>query len=162
MGKHALESYVSNELSSYVTNSSASTTYATKTELSEISLTTGPTGPTGPQGVTGPTGPTGANGANGATGPTGPTGAASTVTGPTGPAGATGPTGPQPPLSSTAPVAIGTAAAGNGTDASRWNHVHAVVSPTAAGSTGARLVTMSTAAPTAGNGANGDVWMQYS
>jgi len=83
------------------------------------------------------------------------------VTGPTGPAGATGPTGPQPSLSATLPANIGTAAAGSGTDGSKFDHVHAVVSATTAGSTSARLITMSTAAPTAGNGANGDVWVQY-
>ena len=125
------------------------------------STVTGPTGPAGADGATGPTGPTGANGIDGPTGPTGPEGAASTVTGPTGAIGPTGPTGPQPNLSSDTPANIGTAAAGSGTEASKDDHVHAVVSPTAAGSTGARLITMSTVAPTAGNGADGDVWVQY-
>ena len=75
-------------------------------------------------------GPTGATGPIGATGPTGPTGAASTVAGPTGatgPAGATGPTGatgPQPSLSAATPQALGTAAAGVGTTASKDDHVH--------------------------------------
>jgi hypothetical protein len=125
------------------------------------STVTGPTGPAGVDGATGPTGPNGIDGATGPTGPTGPEGAASTVTGPTGPDGATGPTGPQPSLSSTAPANIGTAAAGTGTDGSKFDHVHAVVSPTATDSTGARLITMSTAAPTAGDGTDGNVWVQY-
>jgi hypothetical protein len=64
-------------------------------------------------------------------------------------------------LSSTAPANIGTAAAGSGTDGSKFDHVHAVVSPTATDSTGARLITMSTAAPTAGDGTDGNVWVQY-
>jgi hypothetical protein len=65
----------------------------------------------------GPTGATGSTGATGATGPTGPTGA----TGDTGP---TGPTGPQPALSSTLPNALGSASAGAGTEASKYDHVH--------------------------------------
>jgi hypothetical protein len=65
----------------------------------------------GPTGATGPTGPAGING------DTGPTGA-------TGPVGATGPTGPQPSLSSTNPLALGTASAGTGTVASRTDHIH--------------------------------------
>lgn len=36
-----------------------------------------------------------------------------------------------------------------------------VVSPTAAGSTGVRQITMSTATPGSGDGANGDVWLVY-
>jgi hypothetical protein len=63
------------------------------------------------------------------------------------------------PLSSSAPANIGTAAVGSATDAARGDHVHAVVSPTAAGSTGARLITMSTSAPS--GGADGDVWLVY-
>lgn len=63
------------------------------------------------------------------------------------------------PLSSTTPANIGTAAVGSGSTAARADHVHAVVSPTAAGSTGARLITMSTSAPTGGS--DGDVWLVY-
>jgi hypothetical protein len=150
---------------SLITSAGTGTTgFANNHEIIIALLVAGPVGPTGPAGVngaTGPTGPTGIDGATGPTGPTGPEGAASTVTGPTGPTGATGPTGPQPSLSSTAPANIGTAAAGSGTDGSKFDHVHAVVSPTAAGSTGARLITMSTAAPTAGDGTDGNVWVQY-
>jgi len=63
------------------------------------------------------------------------------------------------PLSSTTPANINTAAVGTGTTAARSDHVHAVVSPTAAGSKGARLITMSTSAPS--GGADGDVWLVY-
>jgi hypothetical protein len=77
-------------------------------------MVTGPTGPAGPAGAIGPTGPQGIQGPAGATG----------ATGATGPTGATGATGPQPDLSSATPAALGTAAAGAGTTASRSDHVH--------------------------------------
>ena len=78
---------------------------------------TGSTGPTGPTGSTGATGTTGGIGATGATGPIG-------ATGTTGAVGATGATGPQPSLGTATPLALGTAAAGTGTTASKVDHVH--------------------------------------
>ena len=78
---------------------------------------TGIQGATGAQGTTGPTGAQGIQGMTGATGNTGATGAQ-------GIQGATGATGPQPSLSSNNPVALGTAAPGSGTTASRDDHVH--------------------------------------
>ena len=72
-------------------------------------------GPQGPQGIQGPAGP---KGDTGDTGPQGPQGIQ-------GIQGIQGPEGPQPPLSSTTPAAIGTAAVGVGTTAARADHVHA-------------------------------------
>jgi len=60
-------------------------------------------------------------GVPGETGPAGPTG-------PTGPQGPTGPAGPSAPLSDATPAALGSAAAGVSTDASRADHVHAMPS----------------------------------
>ena len=65
----------------------------------------------------------------------------------------------KPSLSTATPQAVGTAAAGSGSAASKDDHVHAVVSPTATGSTGARLITVSTSDPS--GGADGDVWVKY-
>jgi hypothetical protein len=89
-------------------------------------MVTGPAGPAGPDGATGPAGPQGDPGPAGAVGPAGAAGPQGIQgpTGPTGPAGATGATGPQPDLSSATPAALGTAAAGAGTTASRSDHVH--------------------------------------
>ena len=60
--------------------------------------------------------------------------------------------------SATSPI-IGTAAIGTSLKYARQDHVHAVLSPTGAGSQGARLITMSTSAAT--GGADGDVWLVY-
>ena len=96
------------------------------TDAGAIVGPTGPTGATGPTGPSGPTGATGATGATGSQGPTGPTGDTGSqgATGATGATGPTGPTGPQPSLSSTNPLALGTATAGTGTAASKYDHVH--------------------------------------
>jgi hypothetical protein len=77
-------------------------------------------GPSGPAGATGEQGPPGEDGAQGPPGEDGADGAQ----GPQGDPGPQGATGPQPPLSSSTPLALGAAAAGNGTEASAWNHVH--------------------------------------
>ena len=65
----------------------------------------------------------------------------------------------QPFRGTTTPAAVGTAAAGSSQEVSHADHVHAVVSPTATGSTGARLITISTSDPS--GGADGDVWVKY-
>ena len=67
--------------------------------------------------------PYGFRGDTGAQGPVGLTGA-------TGPQG---PEGPQPPLSSATPAALGTAAAGSATAASRGDHVHPIPTTTLTG-----------------------------
>ena len=68
-----------------------------RTDLTNISLTTGAPGPAGAAGAPGPAGPAGADGA---TGPAGPAGAAG-ATGPAGPAGAAGAAGPAGPAGPT-------------------------------------------------------------
>ena len=92
----------------------------------------GPRGETGPQGEVGPQGPQGEKGEVGPQGPqgeTGPQGIQGEV-GPQGPQGIQGEVGPQgpqgdqPPLSTSAPLALGVASSGSSTIASREDHIH--------------------------------------
>ena len=89
----------------------------------------GETGPQGPQGIRGPQGEKGEVGPQGPQGETGPQGIQGEV-GPQGPQGIQGETGPrgpqgdQPPLSSSAPLALGIASSGSSTIASREDHIH--------------------------------------
>ena len=83
----------------------------------------------GPQGEVGPQGPQGLQGPQGEKGDTGPQGPQG-ETGPQGPQGLQGPKGDQPPLSTSAPLALGIASSGSSTVASREDHIHPM--PTAA------------------------------
>jgi len=98
---------------------------------------TGPAGPAGAQGDPGPTGPMGQQGIQGERGEQGQQGDQGTQgpQGERGPAGSQGPQGTQGPagaagadatLSDNNPSALGTASPGSGTDASRYDHVHAL------------------------------------
>jgi len=88
-------------------------------------------GQRGAKGDKGDAGPAGAASiVPGPKGDKGDTGAASTIPGPAGPAGPTGATGPAgsnataTPLGTATPQALGTAAPGSSTNASREDHVH--------------------------------------
>ena len=92
----------------------------TGTEWESQGQLEGPRGETGPQGEVGPQGP---QGEKGEVGPQGPQG----ETGPQGIQGEVGPQGPQgdqPPLSTSAPLALGIASSGSSTIASREDHIH--------------------------------------
>jgi hypothetical protein len=79
--------------------------------------------------------------------------------GPTGPIGPTGATGPQPPLSNATPQALGVAAAGTGTTASRDDHVHPTELPAQSGQAGKVLGTNGSAVSwVAGGGGSGLPW----
>ena len=104
----------------------------TGTEWESQGQLEGPRGETGPQGDTGPQGPQGEKGDTGPQGPqgeTGPQGIQGEV-GPQGPQGIQGEVGPQgpqgdqPPLSTSAPLALGVASSGSSTIASREDHIH--------------------------------------
>lgn len=110
----------------------------TGTEWESQGQLEGPQGPQGPQGEVGPQGPQGEKGEVGPQGPqgkTGPQGIQGEV-GPQGPQGIQGEVGPQgpqgdqPPLSTSAPLALGVASSGSSTIASREDHIHPM--PTAA------------------------------
>ena len=77
----------------------------------------GETGPQGPQGIQGPQGEKGEVGPQGPQGETGPQGIQGEV-------GPHGPQGDQPPLSTSAPLALGIASSGSSTIASREDHIH--------------------------------------
>jgi len=89
----------------------------------------GPAGPTGPTGLQGPEGPAGATGATGAQGPAGPQGLTG-AQGPEGPAGATGATGAQGPAGAQGVPGVD-----------------------------GRTVLNGTVAPAAGDGIDGDFWL---
>ena len=104
----------------------------TGTEWENQGQLEGPQGPQGIQGETGPQGPQGEKGEVGPQGPkgeTGPQGIQGEV-GPQGPQGIQGEVGPQgpqgdqPPLSTSAPLALGVASSGSSTIASREDHIH--------------------------------------
>ena len=104
----------------------------TGTEWESQGQLEGPRGETGPQGEVGPQGPQGEKGEVGPQGPqgeTGPQGIQGEV-GPQGPQGIQGEVGPQgpqgdqPPLSTSAPLALGVASSGSSTIASREDHIH--------------------------------------
>ena len=77
----------------------------------------------GPQGEVGPQGPQGEKGEVGPQGPQGETGPQG-IQGEVGPQGPQGPQGDQPPLSTSAPLALGVASSGSSTTASREDHIH--------------------------------------
>lgn len=89
-------------------------------------------------------------GVPGETGPAGPTG-------PTGPQGPTGPAGPSAPLSGATPAALGSAAAGASTDASRADHVHAMPTAADVGACSSSDTRLSDARPPSTAGTNGGV-----
>ena len=110
----------------------------TGTEWESQGQLEGPRGEIGPQGEVGPQGPQGIQGEVGPQGPqgeTGPQGIQGEV-GPQGPQGIQGEVGPrgpqgdQPPLSTSAPLALGVASSGSSAIASREDHIHPM--PTAA------------------------------
>ena len=107
----------------------------TGTEWESQGQLEGPRGETGPQGIQGEVGPQGPQGIQGEVGPQGPQGIQGEV-GPQGPQGIQGEVGPQgpqgdqPPLSTSAPLALGVASSGSSTTASREDHIHPM--PTAA------------------------------
>ena len=108
----------------------------TGTEWESQGQLEGPQGPQGPQGETGPQGPQGIQGPQGEVGPQGPQGEKGDIgpqgekgdIGPQGPQGLQGPQGDQPPLSSSAPLALGVASSGSSTVASREDHIHPIPS----------------------------------
>ena len=86
----------------------------TGTEWESQGQLEGPQGEVGPQGPQGETGP---QGIQGEVGPQGPQGIQGEV-------GPQGPQGDQPPLSTSAPLALGVASSGSSTTASREDHIH--------------------------------------
>ena len=128
---------------------------------------TGPQGPqgekgdTGPQGIQGETGPQGPQGEKGDTGPQGPKGD-------TGPQGPQGPQGNQPPLSSSAPLALGVASSGSSTIASREDHIHPMPTAADVGAASAEEVnalknsTVPTSRTVNGKTLSGDISLTYS
>ena len=124
----------------------------------------GPQGPQGPQGEKGDTGPQGPQGPQGEKGDIGPQGEKGDI----GPQGPQGPQGDQPPLSTSAPLALGIASSGSSTIASREDHIHPM--PTAAdiGAATAEEVntlknsTVPTSRTINGKALSGDISLTYS
>ena len=136
----------------------------------------GPRGETGPQGEVGPRGPQGEKGEVGPQGPqgeTGPQGIQGEV-GPRGPQGIQGEVGPrgpqgdQPPLSTSAPLALGVASSGSSIIASREDHIHPMPSAADIGAASAEEVntlknsTVPTSRTINGKALSGDISLTYS
>ena len=136
----------------------------------------GPRGETGPQGEVGPQGPqgekgeVGPQGPQGEVGPQGPQGEKGDI-GPQGPKGETGPQGPQgnqPPLSTSAPLALGVASSGSSTIASREDHIHPMPSAADIGAATAKEVstlknsTVPTSRTVNGKALSGNISLTYS
>ena len=133
----------------------------------------GETGPQGPQGIQGPQGEKGEVGPQGPQGETGPQGIQGEV-GPQGPQGIQGEVGPQgpkgdqPPLSSSAPLALGVASSGSSTIASREDHIHPMPSAADIGAASAGEVnalknsTVPTSRTVNGKALSSDISLTYS
>ena len=121
-------------------------------EFEEIKALIGPKGEIGPQGPQGEKGDTGPQGPKGDTGPQGPQ----------------GPQGNQPPLSSSAPLALGVASSGSSTIASREDHIHPMPTAADVGAASAEEVntlknsTVPTSRTVNGKTLSGDISLTYS
>ena len=139
-------------------------------EFEEIKALIGPKGETGPQGPQGEKGEVGPQGPQGETGPQGIQG----EVGPQGPQGIQGEVGPQgpqgdqPPLSTSAPLALGVASSGSSTIASREDHIHPMPTAADVGAASAEEVnvlknsTVPTSRTINGKALSGDISLTYS
>ncbi len=109
----------------------------------------GPAGPTGATGATGGTGPAGADGATGATGPTGPAGPTAVSTD----------AGNKATLGTDSKIFVPSDSLKANLASPTFTGIVQVASPTADTSSGVRKVWTSTVEPTAGDGADGDLWI---